>query len=516
MYSVRPRRVAAGRGLLLAVAVGGLLLLCRTGAAVDVPGTPASGSRDLEADGRDEMQVTEFLSDRRFENGVWPPTNGSNIQGPGKDCLERWDRVLPSTARAAWHFVTVAESTRFCDNPGTPSIGGGRLVYSSQDGSKRFEIDRKTGEIGFVFDTEQEWRHGCNLSLPQDGVEPRYLSGRAWNWPHFLLNQRIEDSSAADGKLRPALYHELTLQFEAELVHSAKGKPAQCPPGTWGEQAIPDHCLLYATLVMARDEQVHVSCDRVVNPKVIYALYPLFYSEGGTRYDIPCMPWLGDDPADNAVYFTPNHVCLEVGRRMDVLIDAHALARESVAAINQRHGAGLSADGYHIESILMGWEVWGAYRSDIRLSGLSFEGRRYDGAPCAPLYEHFNPGSGDHRYTTVRDLDASRGYRLGDKIGRVPVCALADTRALYEYWSAQASDHYYSTDCLPFGFLGYVFQGRIGYVFEEQTDPALVPLYQYYSAERTDHRYAGEYHPQGFDSYAYEKVVGYMESAGTD
>jgi hypothetical protein len=516
MNSLRPCPVVAGRGSLLVVAVTGLLLVCLSGAASDAAGGPASEMADLEAGGRNGMSVTELLSDRRFEKGVRPPTNGSNIQGPGKDCLERWEKVLPSTARAAWQFVTVAETTRFCDNPDTPSVEGARIVYSSKDSSKRFEIDRKTGEIRFVYDTEHEWRHGCNLSRPEDGVEPRYLSGRAWNWPHFLLNQRIEDPDAPDGKLRLDNYHELTFQFDAELVRSAKGEPAQCPPGTWGDQVIPDHCLFYLAFVMARQIGGRAAAESAVNPEVIYALYPLFYSNGGERYDEACIPWLGDDPARNAVYFTPNHVCLGVGRRVEVLIDAHALAAESVGAINQRHGAGLSADGYYIHSVLIGWEVWGAYRSDIRLSGLSFGGRHYDAAPSAPLYERFNPVNGDHMYATALVPEGCEGYELEKEVGRIPVCALANTRPLYEYWSPEASDHYYSTDCLPFGFLGYVFQGRIGYVFEEQTDPACVPLYQYYSAERTDHRYAAEHHPQGYDSYAYEKVVGYIERAGTE
>jgi hypothetical protein len=264
----------------------------------------------------------------------------------------------------------VAETTRFCDNPDTPRVGGGRVIYASKDGAKRFEIDRAAGSVRFVFDTEAEWRNGCNLSLPWNGAEPRYLGGRAWNWPHFLLSQAIVDPHAEDGRLRPGRYEEVLLAFQAELLDSAKGKPAQCPPGSWGGQRIPDHCLFYAALVLLRESP---RPPEGVSPARIYALYPLFYSEGGERYDVPLAPWLGDDPAEAAVYFTPNHVCLEQGRAVDVSIDAPGLLEEAVGFINARHDAALRPGDYYLESLLIGWEVWGAYRTELRLGGLSLK-----------------------------------------------------------------------------------------------------------------------------------------------
>lgn len=361
---------------LLAVAVG---LACTWGPGAEADNHPADATEDGGA-----VHVTQMLREPRFENGVRPPSNGANALGMGADALDRWRESLPAIADASWQFVTVAESTRFNDNPDTPAVTGERTVYASVDGSKRFETDRETGVCRFLFDTEKEWRNGCNLSLPVDGEAPRYLAGHAWNWPHFLLEQAIIDPNAEDGKLRLTAYQNLELRFDAELLHSAKGEPAQCPPGTWGAQRIPDHCLFYTALVMTREGDRPAGDPNAVNPERIYALYPLFYSNGGERYDEACVPWLGDDPAHAAVYFTPNHVCLEQRRRFEVPIDAIGLAREAVAAINERHDAGLSADDYVIGSILIGWEIWGAYQTDIQLSGLSFEGRRDETQAVAP------------------------------------------------------------------------------------------------------------------------------------
>ncbi len=361
---------------LLAVALG----LALTGGR----NVHADAPRENAAEDAGAAHVIQLLREPRFENGVRPPSNGANALGPGADALDRWRETLPSIADASWQFVTVAESTRFNDNPDTPAVTGEKTVYASVDGSKRFETDRETGVCRFVFDTEKEWRNGCNLSLPVDGQAPRYLAGHEWNWPHFLLEQVIIDPNAEDGKLRLTAYRDLELRFNAELRHSAKGEPAQCPPGTWGDQRIPDHCVFYAALVMTRESDRPAADPDAVNPERIYALYPLFYSNGGERYDVACAPWLGDDPVHDAVYFTPNHVCLEQGKRFEVPIDAISLAREAVAAINQRHAAGLSADDYVIGSILIGWEIWGAYQTDIQLSGLSFQGRRDEPHGLAP------------------------------------------------------------------------------------------------------------------------------------
>lgn len=316
--------------------------------------------------------VMELLRDPGFKQGIRPPTNGSNREGLGSTCFERWRERLPPIAFAHWQFVTVAVNTRFCDNLETPYVDGSRIVYSSKDGSKRLEIDRLRSGVRFVFDTDREWRHGCNLSLAQDGRQPSPLSGHAWNWFHFLLHQELADPNEADGKLHLGEDRKAMLRFRAELKHSTKSGVAPCAPGTWGEQHIPDHCLFYVALVMTRDGSGMTSSAAGAGPARIYALVPLFYSTTGDRHDDSCAPWLGGDPAQDAVYFAPGYAGLAIGRIAEIAIDAGALVAGAVLAINAQRNVALAPDAYVVESILIGWEVWGAYACDLLLSDLSF------------------------------------------------------------------------------------------------------------------------------------------------
>lgn len=330
--------------------------------------SPAAGQA---APTGDPVGSLELLRDPRWTLGLRPPVNGANRDGPGADCLQRWQAALPSTADACWYLVTVEEADRLCDNLDTPAVDGDQVVYASAGGSKRLELRRGAGELLIVYDTEREWRRGCDLSLPDDGAQPRYLRGQAWNWPHLLLSQDLRDPRTAEGRLRLSDYREATLTLRMQLLASEKGSPAQCPPDSWGGQMIPDHCLLYVALVLVRDASAATPAAAGTLPPRIYALYPLFYSHGGERDDRADGAWLGHDPGQDAVYFTANRVPLEVGADRVVSIDARALAAEAVAAVQ----AGFGPEAYAVEGLLLGWEIWGAYRTLLRLGELSFQTR---------------------------------------------------------------------------------------------------------------------------------------------
>ena len=47
--------------------------------------------------------------------------------------------------------------------------------------------------------------------------------------------------------------------------------------------------------------------------------------------------------------------------------------REAIEEINKRHRTSLSAADYAIDELLIGWEIWGPFRTDIRLGGLSLQ-----------------------------------------------------------------------------------------------------------------------------------------------
>ena len=315
-------------------------------------------------------EIIELLRDRRLENGVQLVDTTNYPPELRLAARSRWEARLPRVADACWAFAEIAQSTFFAENPNTPTLDGPEITYASQDNSKRFEINTGTGEIRYVIDTEKEWRGGCNLSLPQDGVEPTLSKGQAWNWPHLLILQEIQDPKAADGRLRPRSYDELRFSFSAELAASEKGKPNQCPPGTWGETVIPDHCLFYVAFKVApQDDAATVQAAEQL-AKSIYCLYPVFYSYDG-KNPISSGPWLGLDPAGDGVYFTPHHSRLELGRPAEVRIDVGALIQDSIDAVNQRLATDLSPQDYIISHVIIGWEIWGAYRSRIRLRDLS-------------------------------------------------------------------------------------------------------------------------------------------------
>ena len=486
----------------------GLVALVTAG-IMPAPAAGAEGRPDAPAGVENVMETREFLKQRTFENGVhfsrWPRMAEWFPEAPA-----RWEQRLPASAGSVWYFAEIAETTFFAENPECPTVDGAQIVYASKDHSKRFEINRDTGEIRYVFDTEKEWRGGCNLSLPQGDVQPRFCAGAKWNWPHLLLQQWIQDPAAPDGKLRLGRYDKLELSFSAELLSSAKGQPEQCPEGTWDGITVGNHCLFYAVFTVVRDQTDTGPAGGNRMAQRIYCLYPVFCSYDGKTHHCET-PWLGDDPAAHGCYWTPIHTGLEIGRPAQITIDADALIKESVAAVNQRFGAGLSPADYFIEDILIGWEKWGAFRTDIRVRDLSFTGRKFEAQPYADLCQYYNPDKRDHLYTTELQPRPPDGYHREKAIARIPTVPRPQTNALFEYFNKKTGDHYYTTDCLPFGFLDYEFQGRIGFVFETPPGPSYVELHQYWSVDHADHYYSTDPKPADFASYTYEKSLGYVQ-----
>ena len=317
------------------------------------------------------QQPLELLRERKLEKGVrlvntnYPPRKREAAQ-------KRWEFKLPALATSLWGFSEIAEQTFFAENPDTPSVKGNQIIYASRDDSKRLEIDTDSGNIQFVIDTGKEWRNGCNLSLQENGVDPEFSKGSDWNWPHLLVHQDILDPSAADGKLRLGRYPKLEFTFSAELLCSEKGKPDRCPPGTWGPVEVGNHCLFYVAFVARNNDRDIDKATKNRLSRLIYCLHPVFCSYDGTSHFCHT-PWLGGDPAGDACYWTPNHSGLRIGYPADITINVDALVRESVAALNQRLNASLTPKQYSITQVIIGWEIWGAFRGDVQIRDLSLK-----------------------------------------------------------------------------------------------------------------------------------------------
>jgi hypothetical protein len=455
------------------------------------------------------VRMTEFLKERKFEKGVRVSTKTTYPKEKRARARERWNKRLPSATDASWEFIEIAEKTYFGDNPETPAVRGPRITYASSDGSKRFEIDRKSGEVRFVFDTEKEWRAGCNLSLPQDGRKPRYGAGRKWNWPHFLVYQKLVDPAAPDGRIWLKNYPQLRMDFSAELVKSEKGKPDESPPGSWPNPRVRNHCLFYVVFcVMHKDPRVKLP-NGSRRGRFVFALHPVFHSHDGKTHK-PCGPWEGADPSEKSVYWTPIHAPLEVGRSKKVSIDALALARESVAALNQRYKARLAPDDYYVSQVLIGWEVWGAFRSEIRLRGLSLSGYKHKSQQTTSLYEYADPKNGNRSYQTRHNPKGFGNYRLIGSVGRTPALPLPGTVELHRYRHRRSGDCCHSTQCLPWGFPDYVYAGKVGHLFARRPSPEGLELHEYFAPRSKRHRLFTGRRPDRARGYQHRRSLGFL------
>lgn len=168
------------------------------------------------------------------------------------------------------------------------------------------------------------------------------------------------------------------------------------------------------------------------------------------------------DQSGNGVYFTPRFAGLKRGRAVKYDIDVREIAEEAVAAVNQKSGTAFAARDFYVAHLLMGWEVWGSYRSVVKVEGLSLRTVDYREHLCAPLRQYFNPARFDHLYRVGTADDAPAGYTHEGPVGYLFAAPSAGSVGLHRYWSAAGADHYYANRVYPQGAGPYVYEGRLG------------------------------------------------------
>lgn len=109
-----------------------------------------------------------------------------------------------------------------------------------------------------------------------------------------------------------------------------------------------------------------------------------------------------------------------------------------------------------------------------------------------PLYRYWNPGIGDHFYTTNWDelgFGAS-GWNLEGIQCRVHTQMGSGMVPLYRYWNSDIGDHFYTTNWgeLGYGASGWYFESVQGYVYPDPHVGTL-PLYRYWNSGIGDHFY---------------------------
>lgn len=316
---------------------------------------------------------TELLRDPNFSNGVTQGYANHLKPAERKDCLSRW--TAKGITNAQWAFWEISEQLYFAQNPTTPSLPRpGTFLWSTENKAKQCQIEN--GTVRFHFDTSKEWREGGKLNLPdKNGVQPRYGDPNT-TWPHFLIGQHLTgDNKAAAlipdaNKLDFNRYEQLRFGIEIRLNHLLKSS-------TWNHRAeygAKNHAIFYiAFIIMPKTSK------RVSDGGKFYMLVPAIYSEGANRHVPSSTPWLGLDQHGDGVYFSGAYPTLKAGEWVSYDIDVKQLIRDGFAAASKRAQAtGLERtyrpEDYFVTCLLVGWEVWGGFDTDVEFKNLSLRG----------------------------------------------------------------------------------------------------------------------------------------------
>lgn len=318
-------------------------------------------------------QEVEILRDPGLEHGV---TQGyANHLSPEEraDCLSRWKEK--GVRDSQWAFWEISEQLYFAHNAETPTLPRpGCFHWSTSHGAKQFQIEE--GVVRMKLDTAKEWREGGSLNLPDNaGRAPKYGDPHTV-WPHFLIGQHFAKDNepgtvlAEDEKLGLDRHQRLRFGIDIRLNRLRKSSD-------WDHQAeygASNHAIFYmAFILMPR------SASRLADSGKFYMLVPAIYSEGNEANVPGSAPWLGLDQFGDGVYFSGAHPTLKAGSWVSYDIDVKQLIREGLAAATQRSLVQKKDRMYRVEdywlaSMLVGWEIWGGFDTDIEFKNMSLRG----------------------------------------------------------------------------------------------------------------------------------------------
>ena len=338
-----------------------MLFLCLISASCTSP--PPQTKPSATNHQASNSKVQSILRDPLFARGV---RHGNGNTYPGKmdrACRDRWNRRLEGLGEAVWRFTEIAEKTYFCENPNTPTLDKDRLIYESKDRSKRFMIRLDgSGTVRYLFDSSKEWRQGCQLNLPNEKAEKPVFGSEHWNWCHFLVGQPLADDHDEAGKVRFERYGDIRFQARVKLNDIARSGP-ECEE----RDGVPNHALFYIGFVLKRKAWTWT------RPRTFYALVNAFYSKDGENHH-EVAPWLGSDPVHAAVFFSPGYPALVRGTEVDYNVSVKTVANRAITAYNEKHKTSVLLEDYTLSGILIGWEIWGGYRTDVEMRGLALNG----------------------------------------------------------------------------------------------------------------------------------------------
>ena len=119
--------------------------------------------------------------------------------------------------------------------------------------------------------------------------------------------------------------------------------------------------------------------SRMAETGKFYILAPAIYSEGENQHVVGSLPWLGLDQFGDGVYFSGSQPILQAGSWVPYDIDVKQLVREALSAATQKalpQGKTriYRPEDYFFGCLLVGWEVWGGFDTDVEFRNLSLRG----------------------------------------------------------------------------------------------------------------------------------------------
>ena len=360
-------------------------------------------------------------------------------------------------------------------------------------------VDYKNAADGIemIFNSSKEWRGGCSLAKNDklnNNAAPVYAAqNSSWDWQHLLLEQQIHDSGNANKLLTINKYDKLLFKVTLDLKNSQRmSSPYYTNNGSCPEWR--NHAILYIAFVL--DDATHPG-DAT---RRIYAIFPAWYTYDGLTY-YKGGPWLGGDPISTKVYFTgmvgsgAKYEPLTAGQERTYSIDVQEMAAEAIGGYNQKHADGSrswSAANYVLSDILIGWEIWGGYNTDVIIKNPTLTGYTYSSTIC-PLLHHYQFGGSptdDQYYSTDYIPQGFGGYDYVGAAARIPEIAMPGTVALWRYWNPSLGDHYYSTNLRPFGLgNGWVFERQAGSIFINNPGAGYEPFQEWWCRSHAHHLY---------------------------
>jgi hypothetical protein len=454
----------------------------------------------------DTFSTTNLLQDPTMANGVQLEPNVGTIKNSSShpnhatNCVNQY--ASKGITNARWTFTEVCEDTCFCDNPVNPVIANNQITYGNN--FKSFSINKTTGVISMAMDTSKEWRSGCALNYPQNGVNPDYINENTpWNWNHLLISQATN--------LDINGYDKLEFKADFKLTGSARTMTGNCPTGDMtgdGASFNPPHALLYLAVLVQHVASPAPTGDELTSsghPVSFFALIRLWTTQDGNIWTPgDTAPFGGGDPASNYVYVARTDDELgtyKLSKGMSgyqtYTVDLRRLAREALYGRGQTMNKWVTESHYKITSVYFGAEVWGGYALSMEAKNLSLKGHNYSSARCVNWNRYWSSSATDHTFLTDYLPGGFSGYVYEGRAAATPTFQMNGSTPLYRYWNAAAGDHFFTTGLWPFGAGcsppcqngGWVYEGAKAYVW---TAPGAgrVPMYGFWNG--SDHFFSAD------------------------